>query len=220
LGIDENSCIAPRDRVVRAPVKKWQCDDDVRGEIARVAKAFVGSLRWREDLDSVVKCSRFVDDVLRQVFAGALGHHLDPPPHIGGMRSLVAHALEVHTESPFLHNLGVQIRSGRQIPPLAGDWAISWTDIPGWRVVSEGPGAAQPGDIVSEWIFYLGASGHVGIVVGPRQTVSADSTASPPGKITISDYGFRPDSDPRKYCHQKDCTIRRFGCPDPPLWHS
>ena len=143
---------------------------------------------------------------------GALGHGLQKPPRIGGWRSLLAHMLEVHTERPNVHELGIRLRAGRNIPPLAGDWAINWIDIPMWEMV-KGPAAAQPGDIISEWIFYRGASGHVGIVVGPRETASADSTATPPGTITLSDYGFRADDDPHPHGHAKDCTIRRFTCP-------
>jgi hypothetical protein len=205
---------------VRALAKKWQCDDDVRADIVRVAKGYVDSVRWREDTGGGVKCSKFVDDVLAEVFTGALGHHFERPPRIGGWRGLLARTLEVHTESPVLHSLGVKIRAGRNYPPLAGDWALRWIEIPMWNIVEGGPADSQSGDILSEWILYWDASGHVGIVVGPGQTVSADSTASPPGKITISDYGFRSDSDTRKHGHLKDCTIRRFTCPNPPFWHS
>jgi len=123
-------------------------------------------------------------------------------------------------ESPMLHDLGVRVRAARNYPRLARDWAIHWIKIPMWTVVNDGPAAAQPGDIISERILYWDASGHVGIGVGPGQTVSADSTASPPGRITVTDYGFRSDNDGRKYGHSKDCTIRRFTCPGPPLWRS
>jgi hypothetical protein len=197
---------------VRTLEQKWQCDDDVRSEIVRVARNYVGSLKWREDQDGVVKCSRFIDDILGEVFGGALGHHLQKPPRIGGWRGLIARTLEIHTEDQTLQDLGTWIRAGRKNPPLAGDWAARWIDIPMWDVVEGEPAAAQPGDIVSEQMFYWDASGHVGIVVGPSQTASADSTASPPGKVTVSDYGFRSDSDAHKYGHAKDCTIRRFAC--------
>ena len=40
---------------VRDLTRKWQCDDDVRSEIARVAKNYVKSKNWREDKDGVVK---------------------------------------------------------------------------------------------------------------------------------------------------------------------
>jgi len=91
-----------------------------------------------------------------------------------------------------LHDLGVRVRAARNYPPLARDWAIPWIKIPMWTVVKDGPAAAQLGDIVSERILYWDASGHAGIVVGPGQTVSADSTASPPGRITVTDYGSVP----------------------------
>ena len=206
--------------LVRGLEKKWQCDDDVRFEVARIARGYKGSLRWREDTGGGVKCSKFVDDVLSEVFSGALGHHLERPPRIGGWRSKLARVLEVHTESPSLHDLGTRIRDGRNYPPLAGDWATRWIDIPMWTVVEEGPAAAQPGDIIGESIFYLDASGHVGIVVEPGQTASADSTAKPPGKTTVTDFGFRRNDDKREHGHSKDCVVRRFTCPDPPLWHS
>lgn len=203
--------------LVRSLTKKWQCDDDVRGEIASVARRYKESLRWREDIDKVVKCSKFVDDVLTEVFRGSLGHHLAPPPRIGGYRGKLAHAMETHKETPWLSELGTFIRSGRSNPPTAGDWADVSTEIPMWQVVEQGPNAAQPGDILAQAIPYSDASGHVGIVVGPGMVASADSTASPPGKITIGDFGFRPETDERKYGHSKDCIVRRFTCPEPSL---
>jgi cell wall-associated NlpC family hydrolase len=124
--------------------------------------------------------------------------------------------MEGPADSPSLHNLGTWMRGGRHNPPLAGQWATRWIEIPMWTIVEGGSAAAQPGDIVGERISYSNASGHVGIIVGPQQTVSADSTANPPGLITISDYGFRSDDDRRDFGHAKNCTIRRFACPDPP----
>jgi hypothetical protein len=208
----------PWTATTRALTKKWQCDDDARSEVAHIAKSYEGSLRWREDTDGVVKCGKFVDDVLSEVFTGPSGHGLTVPPRIGGWRSKLAYALERHTERPWVHDLGVEIRSGRSYPPLAGDWAWTWVEIPRWNVVEEGPMASWPGDIIGESIVYWDASGHVGIVVGPRQTASADSLASPPGKITSSDFGFRTNNDPRQHGHARDCTLRRFSCPQLSLW--
>ena len=210
----------PASALIRALAKKWKCDDDVRSEIARIALKYQDTLRWREDKGAGVKCSRFVDDVLTEVFAGAMGHGFGPPPRIGGLRGLLAHALEIHRERPLLHDLGTTIRAGRKYPPLARDWAIGWIDIPMWTTVTDGPSAAQPGDIIGEWIVYSDATGHVGIVVSPGKTASADWTATPPGKITIGDYGFRSDQDPRIHGHANKCAIRRFSCPDPSIWHS
>jgi hypothetical protein len=213
IGLGLQTFLPEGSGVLRELTKKWQCDDDVRSEIVRVARKYVGSTNWREDKDRVVKCSRFVDDVLGEVFHGALGHGLQKPPRIGGWRGLLAHMLEVHTERPKVHELGTKLRAGRNYPPLAGNWASSWIDIPMWKIVEEGPPAAQPGDIVSESILYWDASGHVGIVVGLGETASADSTATPPGTITISNYGFRAEDDSHEHGHAKDCTIRRFTCP-------
>ncbi len=126
-------------------------------------------------------------------------------------------------------------------PALAGDWASHTKVLGCWHNVTfNGPprlGAdllpadlSKPGDIIAEAINYINASGHVGIVVGAQQTVSADSAAacfppySPTETIDISDYGFRPDnwvdpySDPqtglpcRTSGKKSSAVVKRFVC--------
>ena len=152
-------------------------------EIARLARKYVGSKRWLDKVGAN-QCNIFVFDVLNEEAA--------PPPMIGGNLGSLRNWLGV----------------GKN-PPTAGEWADPSTDILGWKVVDCGPARALPGDIVAEQIDYRDASGHVGIVVGLCQTASADSTASPPGTITISDYGFRRDSDKHAHGKASKCIFRR-----------
>jgi hypothetical protein len=80
-------------------------------------------------------------------------------------------------------------------PPTAGEWADSAVNIEGWAVVP-GPNA---GDVIAEAHNYNDATGHVGIVVGDKQTISASSLVS--GVIVQNDWGFRRENKP---------TFRRF----------
>jgi hypothetical protein len=80
-------------------------------------------------------------------------------------------------------------------PPTAGEWADPSIKIAGWTVVSE----PKQGDVMAEAHDYSDATGHVGIVVADRQTVSASSLVG--GVIVQNDWGFRPDDTP---------TVRRF----------
>jgi cell wall-associated NlpC family hydrolase len=80
-------------------------------------------------------------------------------------------------------------------PPTAGEWADPAVKIEGWRVVTE----PQPGDVVAEAHNYSDATGHVGIVVGERQTVSASALVG--GVIVQNDWGFRKENKP---------TFRRY----------
>ena len=77
--------------------------------------------------------------------------------------------------------------------------------------------------MIAEAITFEGATGHVGIIVGPQQTMSTDSTVfcydppTPNGTIRKSDYGFRPDDyvDPehcRFYGLRKNAVVKRFSC--------
>jgi cell wall-associated NlpC family hydrolase len=75
-------------------------------------------------------------------------------------------------------------------PPTAGEWADSSVSIVGWKVVSD----PKPGDVVAEAHTYIDATGHVGIVVGDKQTVSASSFVG--GLIVQNDWGFRRDNKP------------------------
>jgi hypothetical protein len=127
-------------------------------------------------------------------------------------------------------------------PALAGDWASRTSVLGCWhnvtfngppRLGGENPLPAdlsKPGDIIAEAINYFNATGHVGIVAGAQQTVSADSAAacfppySPTETIDISDYGFRPDNwvDPYKDpqtgqpCRtsgkKSNAVVKRFVC--------
>lgn len=80
-------------------------------------------------------------------------------------------------------------------PPTAGEWADPKVEISGWSVVDD----PQPGDVVAEAHRYADATGHVGIVVGSRETASANANVG--GTITVNDWGFRPD---------QHCTFRRY----------
>ncbi|QDV35077.1 hypothetical protein [Tautonia plasticadhaerens] len=72
-------------------------------------------------------------------------------------------------------------------PPLAREWADPAVEIEGWDVVS----SPEPGDVISEAHEYADATGHVGIVVGPGETVSAASNA-----VLRNDWGFRQGQKP------------------------
>lgn len=76
--------------------------------------------------------------------------------------------------------------------PTAGEWATASTVIPGWTVVT----AAQPGDVVAEAENYSDATGHVGIVVGAKSTVSAAALPPKPGTVVENDWGFRSGQKP------------------------
>jgi hypothetical protein len=93
-------------------------------------------------------------------------------------------------------------------PALAGEWASPSTTLGCWHnvtVPSDRLGGypasmSQPGDVIGEAINHINATGHVGIVVGPEQTASADSAAAcmslgviPAEIIDITNYGFRAD---------------------------
>jgi hypothetical protein len=91
-------------------------------------------------------------------------------------------------------------------PASAGDWAYPHNTLTCWQNVTVPTDrlggypadVSKPGDVIAEAINYTDASGHVGIIVGPRQTASADSAAAcmskgPSEMIDLTDYGFRAD---------------------------
>lgn len=80
-------------------------------------------------------------------------------------------------------------------PPTAGEWADPSISIQGWTIVNE----PEPGDIVAEAHNYSDATGHVGIVVDKKQTVSASALVG--GVIVQNDWGFRNENKP---------TFRRY----------
>lgn len=73
-------------------------------------------------------------------------------------------------------------------PPGAQSLSSSSYAVPGWPVVS---GPPQPGDLMAY-------GGHVGIVSGPRSTISAA-----PGGVVENDWGFRQGQSP---------IVRRCSC--------
>lgn len=133
--------------------------------------------------------------------------------------------------------------SAKTYPASAGDWAfphntpVCWGNVAPFTSALAGnllpPDVSKPGDVVAEGINYSDASGHVGIIVGPQQTVSADSAAgcvspgTPAEVIDITNYGFRPDgwASPQTYVNQygqvvpcstsgwkSKATVKRFVC--------
>ena len=90
-------------------------------------------------------------------------------------------------------------------PPLAGQWADRGHAIPGFEVLNVPPDVPQPGDVVAVKHDSWDASGHVGIVAGPNQTVSA----TPQDGVVKNDWGFRPDQ-------KGEVVFRRYvGWPEP-----
>ena len=197
---------------------------DVQQLIAQIAADFVGSTQWL-DQEGDNKCNLFVQNVLNDAGAQA-------PLSLGTRVRYYFHS--VNTAS---------------YPASAGDWAFPHPTLACWHAVAPfasvfgimlPPDVSVPGDVIAEGINYSDASGHVGIIVGPRQTASADSAApcisfppnvfpnlppnSPAGTIDISDWGFRPDGwvDPYSYpptgqpCRdtglEKDVVVKRFAC--------
>jgi RHS repeat-associated protein len=91
-------------------------------------------------------------------------------------------------------------------PPAAGDWANPKIEQLGcWQKVS---GPARPGDVIAAYTDPANHPtwAHVGIVVSVGNTASANTVVSPPGLITINDWGFasRPG--------QGTSVIRRCMC--------
>jgi len=73
--------------------------------------------------------------------------------------------------------------------PTAGQWGDPNVDIPGYDVVTN----PQPGDIIAEPHNYSDATGHVGIVTGPNETVSQSSISD---MVEKNDWGHRPGQHP------------------------
>ncbi len=185
--------------------------------VAQTALGYVGSQNW-PDRAGVNQCNTFVQAVLLQAGAQA----------------------PVSTGTRIRYLLGMANTPSYSYPASAGDWAFSHTDMRCWHNVTFtsppplGPDPfpadlSMPGDVIAEAIDYTDASGHVGIVVGPQQTASADSAApcispgTPAGTIDISDFGFRPDGwvDPYTGANGQPCrtsgltrnaVVKRFVC--------
>jgi hypothetical protein len=95
--------------------------------------------------------------------------------------------------------------------PTAGDWGDPDKKIPGWEVIDIKD--AKPGDVIAEdhW-WNPDASGHVGIIVGDRQTASSSAIfdGADKGKITIGKFGF-PSNDPSAFTLLKPApVVRRY----------
>jgi cell wall-associated NlpC family hydrolase len=188
----------------------------IRDKIAQVAQSKVGSQNWL-DQPNANKCNIFVHDVIKE--AG----QVPPESPQWGLRWRMKYILgQVDSK-----NYPAQSRDWANPNLTLGCWQTLTipTPPPGFigPVPSFPPDISGPGDIIAEAINYNDAFGHVGIVVGSRQTTSADSTApcsgsGPAGTITISDYGFRPDNYvspdacPRQFGREKDAVVKRFVC--------
>jgi hypothetical protein len=169
----------------------------MRDSIASRANRYVGSTRWQDWVDWKgdvhYGCNIFVQDVLFE--AGTM-----PPvsDEVKGWKQWLKYKLGI-VETNFY-------------PAFAGDWANLAKNLLCWPpLLPGGANAARPGDVIAQQIGFSDATGHVGIVVGPEQTASADSTASPPGLITRSNFGFRPDSYPG-YGQKSKAVVRRYTC--------
>jgi len=194
---------------------------DVQQSIAQIALSKVGSKDWL-DTQGSNKCNLFVNAVLDQANANP------PVSPSSGLRQRLKYYLDLADTPAY--------------PALAGDWANPGTVLKCWKTVTVNPGnpplapgtlppdISIPGDVIAEAIKYSDATGHVGIIVGPRQTVSADSAApcfppnGPAGIIDVSDYGFRPANwiDPfkdsltgqpcRTHGKEVNAVVKRFVC--------
>jgi hypothetical protein len=196
---------------------------DVRSKLAELASSKVGSQNWLDTAESGNKCNIFVHDLIKEV-------GLDPPES---------------DKTSALHRLAYYLGKvdSKNYPAQAADWANPQKTLGCWKTVeitplppgfigpqpNFPPDISMPGDVIAEAINYSDATGHVGIIVGSRQTASADSTAwcskLPPGTITITDYGFRSDnysspdgcknpdgSDARQHGRESHAVVKRFVC--------
>lgn len=75
-------------------------------------------------------------------------------------------------------------------PPTAADWTSSSVKIPGWVVLTSKQ-RPTPGDVVAVRENFSDATGHVGIVIGPKLTSSFSSYTQ---HVTQNDWGFRSDN--------------------------
>lgn len=74
--------------------------------------------------------------------------------------------------------------------PLAREWADPGAKIDNWSApfpVSK----AKPGDVIAQ-SHHGGRDGHVGIMLAPGLTASADAVVDPPGIVMVTPWGFRP----------------------------
>jgi hypothetical protein len=67
---------------------------------------------------------------------------------------------------------------------------LATMSIKGWSA-PDSVANARPGDVIAVGHTY-DAEGHVGIVVSPGRTASANAKTTPAGIITVNNWGFRP----------------------------
>jgi hypothetical protein len=185
--------------------------------IAQIANGYVGSPQF-EHYGSPA-CNYFVQQVLDDA-------QTEAPLSLG---------TDFRNSFPRLSKV-LGFMSTRSNPASAGDWAFAHNTLKCWQNVPaptdnlniEYPAdASRPGDVIAEAINYYDASGHVGIVGGFQQTISADSAASCMSRgndeiIDITDYGFRADgstqinSSSHVVCSTKGwkskAVVKRFVC--------
>jgi RHS repeat-associated protein len=90
--------------------------------------------------------------------------------------------------------------------PSAHEWADPNVSIAGWSApmpVSQ----ARPGDVIAQG---HGRFGHVGIVVAPGLTVSANTAKNPPGIVTQNNWGFRPRGQNGERAGDFAPVVRRY----------
>ena len=133
---------------------------EIRNRIAQVAESRLGSQNWL-DQPNLNQCNIFVHDVLKE--AGSL----EPRSDLSSERRRLAFYFGL-VDSPYY-------------PARAGDWANRGKTLACWKTVTVRPPYAWPadlsgpGDVIAETITYEDATGHVGIIVSPQHTFSADS---------------------------------------------
>ena len=182
--------------------------------VSQVALGYVGSQNW---VGHGVACNLFVKQVLQ-----------DTGQKVPYSTNWVRRVADI---------FGL-LNSPLYYPALAGDWASRTNVLGCWHNVTVPSNRAggypadlsRAGDVIAEAINYSDATGHVGIVVGWKQTVSADSAAAcmsggtvPAETIDITDYGFRPDgwASSQTYSNGVPCStsgwksnavVKRFTC--------
>jgi len=186
--------------------------------IAQTASGYVNSPNWEYKPGN--QCNAFVKQVLDDAGTQA-------PLSLGTrFRNSFPRIAHYFTSSTAIY------------PSSAGDWAFPHTTMKCWQNVtipSDRLGGypadvSNPGDVIGEAINYTDASGHVGIIVGPQQTVSADAAALcisqgtiPAEIIDVTNYGFRLDgwASPQTYPSGVPCSqngwkskavVKRFVC--------
>lgn len=151
-----------------------------RALIAKIAKKYENSKEWAKNVSKdnfgagTYKCNKFVYDVLKE--AGA------------------------SPGTPNGNRLARLFGGEGTSPPTASQWADPDYDIPDWNLVD----SPQAGDVVSVRGDFVGATGHVGIMIGPSQSIGANSTT-----VRISNFGHSSYSL-TNYPNNKGYIYRRY----------